>query len=106
MDKMTTKWYIEASLNHRLGKHMVQSDLTKKKLAKAEKVLDMDINEDANETLNKSNVFENQRDHSIGSDLTRTKDKSKLHQNISNNSDLILSKLREKRQKTLTRNNQ
>ncbi|GJX33083.1 187-kDa microtubule-associated protein AIR9 isoform X1 [Tanacetum coccineum] len=44
------------------GKRVVQSDLTKKKLAKVEKVLDMDVMEDANMTLNKPNVFENQRD--------------------------------------------
>ncbi|GJU06706.1 hypothetical protein Tco_1123136 [Tanacetum coccineum] len=105
MDKMTIEGYIEASHNHRLGKRVVQSDLTKKKLAKVEKVLDMDVLEDANETLNQSNVFENPKDHTIGS-LTRTKDKSELQQNISNRSDLILSKLREKRQKTPMSNNQ
>ncbi|GJU54702.1 meiosis-specific protein ASY1 [Tanacetum coccineum] len=118
MDKMTKEGYIEATNNRKLGKRVVQSDLTKKKLAEVQKVLNMDAMEDANETLNKRNVLENQTGaarhetstfgavHSIGSDLTRTKDKSDLQQNVSNSSVPILSKLREKRQKTPTSNNQ
>ncbi|PWA57232.1 DNA-binding HORMA family protein [Artemisia annua] len=73
---------------------------------------------DEGETLNKSNNSENQigtnrRDtstfgavHSIWSDLTRTKEISDLHQNVSNSCDPIVSKLRENGHSTPTSKNQ
>lgn len=44
--------------------------------------------------------------HSIGSDLTRTKDGSNLHQNVSNSCDPTVSKLRENGHSTPTSKNQ
>nr|XP_043612920.1 meiosis-specific protein ASY1 [Erigeron canadensis] len=116
MDKMTKEGYIESTSNRKLGKRVVHSDATKKKLAEVRKVLDMDPMVDTNETNNKSNYLENQtgtnrRDtstcgavHSIGSDLTRTKGKSDLHQNGSNSSEATMSKLRENGHSTPTSN--
>ncbi|PWA64569.1 DNA-binding HORMA family protein [Artemisia annua] len=118
MDKMTKEGYIEATNNRRLGKRVIHSDLTKRKLAEVQKALDMDAMIDEGETLNKSNNSENQIGtnrmdtstfgavHSIGSDLTRTKDRSDLHQNVSNSCDPTVSKLRENEHSTPTSKNQ
>ncbi|PWA81514.1 DNA-binding HORMA family protein [Artemisia annua] len=106
MDKMTKEGYIEATNNRRLGKRVIHSDLTKRKLAEVQKALDMDAMMDEGETLNKSNNSENQIVHSIGSDLTRTKDRSDLHQNVSNSCDPTVSKLRENEHSTPTSKNQ
>ncbi|XP_024989769.1 meiosis-specific protein ASY1, partial [Cynara cardunculus var. scolymus] len=118
MDKMTKEGYIEATNNRRLGKRVIHSDLTNKKLAELQKALDFDAVVDTNETHNKSNHSEshagtNRRDtstfgalHSIGSDLTRTRGRSDLHQNGSNTSDPTVSKLRENGHNTPTSNTQ
>ncbi|KVI05721.1 DNA-binding HORMA [Cynara cardunculus var. scolymus] len=42
MDKMTKEGYIEATNNRRLGKRVIHSDLTNKKLAELQKALDFD----------------------------------------------------------------
>ncbi|KAK1415845.1 hypothetical protein QVD17_31633 [Tagetes erecta] len=119
MDKMTKEGYIESTNNRRLGKRVVHSDITKKKLAEVQKALDMDaMVEDTNETHNKPNHLENQAGtncwntstmgglHSIGSDLTRTKGRSDLHPNGSTFSDATVSKLRENGHNTPTSNTQ
>ncbi|KAK9063523.1 hypothetical protein SSX86_017393 [Deinandra increscens subsp. villosa] len=132
MDKMTKEGYIESTSNRRLGKRVVHSDITKKKLAEVQKALDMDAMvldiyiiifcglavEDANETHNKSNHSVNQAGtngwdtstlgglHSIGSDLTRTKGRSDLHQNGSTFSDATVTRLRENGHNTPTSNTQ
>ncbi|GKA65105.1 hypothetical protein Tco_0764812 [Tanacetum coccineum] len=105
MDKMTKE-----------GKRVIHSDLTKKKLAEVQRALDAMM--DQGETLNGSNNSENQigtnrRDtstfsvvHSIGSDLTRTKDRSNLHHKVSNSSDPTVSKLRGNGHNTPTSKNQ
>ncbi|XP_076882124.1 meiosis-specific protein ASY1-like [Bidens hawaiensis] len=117
MDKMTKEGYIESSNNRRLGKRVVHSDITKKKLAEVQKALDMDaMVEDTNEVHNKSNLSVNQagancRDtstlgglHSIGSDLTRTKGRSDMRQNGSTFSDATVTRLRENGHNTPTSN--
>ncbi|XP_071715986.1 meiosis-specific protein ASY1-like [Rutidosis leptorrhynchoides] len=104
MDKMTKEGFIETANNRRLGKRVVHSELTMKKLAEVRKALDMDpMLEDTNETHTKSNNSVNQsgtnhRDtstlgalHSIGSDLTRTKGRSDLHQHGSTNSEAAIN---------------
>ncbi|KAJ0717736.1 putative HORMA domain, winged helix DNA-binding domain superfamily, HORMA domain superfamily [Helianthus annuus] len=119
MDKMTKEGYIESTSNRRLGKRVVHSDITKKKLAEVQKALDFDaMVEDTHETRNKSNHSVNQAGancwdtstmgglHSIGSDLTRTKGRSELHQNGSPFSDAAASKLRVNGHNTPTRNTQ
>ncbi|KAI3733349.1 hypothetical protein L6452_12792 [Arctium lappa] len=118
MDKMTKEGYIEATSNRRLGKRVIHSDLTNKKLAEVQKALDFDAVVDTNETHNKSNHSEsnagtNRRNtstfgalHSIGSDLTRTRGRSDLHQNESNTSDPTMSRLRENGHNTPTSNTQ
>nr|GEW40449.1 meiosis-specific protein ASY1 [Tanacetum cinerariifolium] len=115
MDKMTKEGYIEATNNRKLGKRVIHSDLTKKKLAEVQRALDAMM--DQGETLNGSNNSENQigtnrRDtstfgavHSIGSDLTRTKERSNLHQNVSHSTPTI-SKLRGNGHSTPTSKNQ
>ncbi|KAI3817457.1 hypothetical protein L1987_11248 [Smallanthus sonchifolius] len=119
MDKMTKEGYIESTNNRRLGKRVIHSDITKKKLAEVQKALDMDaMGEDTNEIHNKSNLSVNQAGtncwdtstlgglHSIGSDLTRTKGRSDLHQNGSTFSDATVSRLRENGKNTPTSNSQ
>ncbi|KAI3730828.1 hypothetical protein L1987_62006 [Smallanthus sonchifolius] len=119
MDKMTKEGYIEPTNNRRLGKRVIHSDITKKKLAEVQKALDMDaMVEDTNEIHNKSNLSVNQAGtncwdtstlggvHSIGSDLTRTKGRSDFHQNGSTFSDATVSRLRENGKNTPTSNTQ
>ncbi|CAL5429945.1 unnamed protein product [Camellia sinensis] len=86
--------FLDAKSNRRLGKRVIHSDLTEKKLMEVKKVLDIDAMDlDINESHNKSNHVEFQkmginRDmstrgmlHSIGPDLTHTWGKSETHQN-------------------------
>ncbi|XP_019169419.1 PREDICTED: HORMA domain-containing protein 1 [Ipomoea nil] len=94
IDKMTQDGFVEAKSNRRLGKRVIHSDLTERKLIEVKKalqkdVMDMDIHESDN----------NHRDlstcgglHSIGSDITRTKGKSDAYQNGSIRSDQTTSK--------------
>ncbi|KAI8005683.1 Meiosis-specific protein ASY1 [Camellia lanceoleosa] len=94
IDKMTHDGFLDAKSNRRLGKRVIHSDLTEKKLMEVKKVLDIDAMDlDINESHNKSNQVEFQkiginRDmstcgmlHSIGSDLTSTRGRSETHQN-------------------------
>ncbi|XP_038693539.1 meiosis-specific protein ASY1 [Tripterygium wilfordii] len=109
IDKMTQDGYVEPKVNRRLGKRVIHSTQTEKKLNEVKKALDnnrMDV--DTNEPSNKSNnpefytKGENQRDtstygvlHSIGSDLTRMKVRSDINQNGSIRSEQTISKTRE-----------
>ncbi|KAL7220148.1 hypothetical protein ACSBR2_013082 [Camellia fascicularis] len=95
MKVITTRdGFLDAKSNRRLGKRVIHSDLTEKKLMEVKKVLDIDAMDlDINESHNKSNHVEFQkmginRDmstcgmlHSIGSDLTHTQGRSETHQN-------------------------
>ncbi|KAA8533309.1 hypothetical protein F0562_033158 [Nyssa sinensis] len=109
IDKMTRDGFVEAKSNRRLGKRVIHSDLTEKKLVEVKKALEIDaMDVDINESHNKSNhpdiqsMGNNNGDlstygilHSIGSDLTRTRGKSNTHQNGSVRSDQTVSKTRE-----------
>ncbi|XP_071716216.1 meiosis-specific protein ASY1-like [Rutidosis leptorrhynchoides] len=107
LDKMTKEGFIESTNNRRLGKRVVHSALTKKTLAEVRKTLNIDpVVDNTNETNDKTNRSEsltgpNRMDtstigavHSIGSDLTRTKGVSELHQNGSDTSKATMSKLK------------
>ncbi|CAK9144303.1 unnamed protein product [Ilex paraguariensis] len=109
IDKMTQDGYVEAKSNRRLGKRVIHSDLTEKKLIEVKKAFNLDAMDlDMNESVNKSNRPEfqasgsNHRDmstfggvHSIGSDLTRTRGRSDTYQNGSIRSEQTVSKTRE-----------
>ncbi|CAL5421123.1 unnamed protein product [Camellia sinensis] len=108
IDKMTRDGFLDAKSNRRLGKRVIHSDLTEKKLMEVKKVLDIDAMDlDINESHNKSNHVEFQkiginRDmstcgmlHSIGSDLTSTRGGSETHQNGSLRSEQNGSRARE-----------
>ncbi|ESQ28572.1 hypothetical protein EUTSA_v10018311mg [Eutrema salsugineum] len=102
LDRMTQDGYVEASSNRRLGKRVIHSSLTEKKLNEVRKVLaidDMDV--DVNESLNKTNnlqaivtadVSTCGGIHSIGSDFTRTKGRSGFQHNSSVISEQTISK--------------
>ncbi|XP_075483320.1 meiosis-specific protein ASY1 [Primulina tabacum] len=95
IDKMIQDGFVEVSGNRRLGKRVIHSDLTKKKLNEVKKILDSDaMDVDLKEPFNKSNhpeaetIGNNHNDlstcgglHSIGSDVTRTRGRSDAHQN-------------------------
>ncbi|KAI7980204.1 Meiosis-specific protein ASY1 [Camellia lanceoleosa] len=101
IDQMTHDGFLDAKSNRRLGKRVIHSDLTEKKLMEGKKVLDIDAMDlDINESHNKSNHVEfqkigkmliddrDQQDmstcgmlHSVGSDLTSTRGGSETHQN-------------------------
>ncbi|CAK7336175.1 unnamed protein product [Dovyalis caffra] len=109
VDKMTRDGYLEATGNRRLGKRVIHSSLTEKKLIEVRRALgneSMDI--DTNEPNNKSNHPESQKRgndykdgstcgvlHSIGSDLTRMKIRSDINQNGSTRSDQTISRTRD-----------
>ncbi|KAK9267531.1 hypothetical protein L1049_009959 [Liquidambar formosana] len=109
IDKMARDGYIEAKGNRRLGKRVIHSSLSEKKLIEVKKALNNEAMEmDTIEPHNKSNDLDiqtlgsNLRDmstcgglHSIGSDLTRTKGRSDIHQNGSIRSEQTISKTRE-----------
>ncbi|PIN13999.1 HORMA domain [Handroanthus impetiginosus] len=90
VDKMTRDGFLEAGSNRRLGKRVIHSDLTKKKLVEVKKLLNIDAMDlDMKEPGNKSNNPEletagnKHKDistcgglHSIGSDITRTRGRS------------------------------
>ncbi|CAH9090955.1 unnamed protein product [Cuscuta epithymum] len=94
IDKMTQDGFIEAKSNRKLGKRVIHSDLTEKKLSEVKKALEKDFMEVENhESVN------NLKDlstcgglHSIGSDVTRTKGKSDAYQNESIRTDQTVSK--------------
>ncbi|CAA7027720.1 unnamed protein product [Microthlaspi erraticum] len=102
MDRMAQEGYVEASSNRRLGKRVVHSSLTERKLNEVRKALatdDMDV--DVNEPINKTNGLEAKVTadvstcggiHSIGSDFTRTKGRSGMQHNSSVLSEQTISK--------------
>uniref|UniRef100_A0A1J3HDK5 HORMA domain-containing protein 1 n=1 Tax=Noccaea caerulescens TaxID=107243 RepID=A0A1J3HDK5_NOCCA len=102
IDRMTQEGYVEASSNRRLGKRVVHSSLTERKLNEVRKALatdDMDV--DVNEPINKTNGLEAKVTadvstcggiHSIGSDFTRTKGRSGMQHNSSVLSEQTISK--------------
>ncbi|XP_004310076.1 PREDICTED: HORMA domain-containing protein 1-like [Fragaria vesca subsp. vesca] len=87
IDRMAREGFVETKGNRRLGKRVLHSDITKKKLVEVQKALNYDgMDVDNTEPESKSNhqgfypVASNYRDtstcgvlHSIGSDLTRMK---------------------------------
>ncbi|XP_073140804.1 meiosis-specific protein ASY1 [Henckelia pumila] len=95
IDKMIKDGFVEVNGNRRLGKRVIHSDLTKKKLNEVKKILGTDAMDlDMKEPFNKSNHPEaettgnNHKDlstcgglHSIGSDVTRTRGRSDACQN-------------------------
>ncbi|TMW85558.1 hypothetical protein EJD97_022961 [Solanum chilense] len=97
IDKMTQDGFVEAKSYRRLGKRVIQSDLTEEKLAEVKKVLAKD-----NMDVNMHESANNFRDlstcgalHSIGSDLTRTRGKADAYRNGSVMSDQTVSKRKE-----------
>ncbi|KAJ0096134.1 hypothetical protein Patl1_16938 [Pistacia atlantica] len=109
VDKMIRDGYVVAKGNRRLGKRVIHSNLTERKLMEVKKALDIDfMNMDTVEPHNKSNHQEFQKMgskhidtstcgalHSIGSDLTRTRGRSEIQQNGSIRSEQTISKGRE-----------
>ncbi|KAM7277395.1 hypothetical protein ACFE04_019261 [Oxalis oulophora] len=104
VNRMSQDGFLETKGIRRLGKRVIHSLLSEKKLMEAKKVLGMDaMDVEANEP-HKFNQLEegNHRDtstcgglHSIGSDLTRMKLRSGEHQNGSIRSEQTVSKTRE-----------
>ncbi|KAG5608265.1 hypothetical protein H5410_019546 [Solanum commersonii] len=97
IDKMTQDGFVEAKSYRRLGKRVIQSDLTEEKLAEVKKVLakdsmDVDMHESANNFRDLSTCGAL---HSIGSDLTRTRGKADAYRNGSVMSDQTVSKRKE-----------
>ncbi|XP_022872917.1 meiosis-specific protein ASY1-like isoform X2 [Olea europaea var. sylvestris] len=110
IDKMTRDGFVEAKGNRRLGKRVIHSDLTKKKLMEVKKALmgTEDMALDANELVNKlynpplNTTGNNHKDlstcgvlHSIGSDRTCTRGRSDGLQNESMRSEQTVSRKRE-----------
>ncbi|XP_020538966.1 meiosis-specific protein ASY1 [Jatropha curcas] len=109
IDKMTREGYLEAKGNRRLGKRVIHSIHTEKKLMEVKKVLNNDaMDVDNNEQNIKSNHLEFQkigndyRDastcgvlHSIGSDLTRMRVRSDINHNGSIRSEQTISRTKE-----------
>lgn len=115
IDKMTREGFVEAKSIRRLGKRVIHSDLTEKKLSEVKKALDIDaMDVDVNGAHNRSKDAEfqtgsNHRDlstcgvlHSIGSDLTRTRGRSDTYQNGSIRSEHTVLRMRESGHNTPT----
>ncbi|XP_072999715.1 meiosis-specific protein PAIR2 [Typha latifolia] len=97
IDKMVQDGYVKSSVNRRLGKRVVHSESSNKKLLEVKKILDskqMEIKTNGQPfkfvATDISPKDQNKRDastfgflHSIGSDLTRTRERSELHQDVS-----------------------
>ncbi|KAI8526848.1 hypothetical protein RHMOL_Rhmol12G0029100 [Rhododendron molle] len=94
IDKMTRDGFLDAKSNGRLGKRVIHSYLTEKKLKEVKKTLDIDsmdvdfIESQMSKGIGFQKMGINHRDmstcgalHSIGSDLTRTRGRSEAHQN-------------------------
>ncbi|KAK4841236.1 hypothetical protein QYF36_001206 [Acer negundo] len=106
IDKMIKDGYVEAKGSRRLGKRVIHSNQTEKKLMEVKKALDFDaMDVQTNEPHNMSNnqefnkIGSNHKDfstcgalHSIGSDLTRTRGGSNIHQNGSIRSEQTITK--------------
>ncbi|XVE85318.1 hypothetical protein DITRI_Ditri17bG0082100 [Diplodiscus trichospermus] len=109
INKMTRDGFLEAKGNRRLGKRVIHSILTEKKLLEVKRALNNDVMDvDTNEPHHKTNHPEmqttgsNHRDmstcgvvQSIGSDLTRMKGRSDINQNGSIRSEQTISKTRD-----------
>lgn len=109
IDKMTLDGFVEATSNRRLGRRVIRSDLTEKKLMEVRRALDMDaMDVDLNGPVNKSyrtemeTIENSHRDlstcgvlHSFGSDFSGTRAKSDACQNGSDRSDKTISKRKE-----------
>ncbi|OVA17498.1 DNA-binding HORMA [Macleaya cordata] len=109
IDKMAGDGYLESKSSRRLGKRVIRSESTIRKLIELKKALDntplaMEINE-PNNISNGADFLtagSHHKDmstcgglHSIGSDLTRTRGRSDTHQNGSIRSEQTTSKNRE-----------
>ncbi|KAL7241261.1 hypothetical protein ACSBR2_006812 [Camellia fascicularis] len=107
IDKMIRDGFLDAKGSRRLGKRVIHSDLTEKKLMEIKKTLDIDaMDVDINEHKSSRAEFQKMgsinRDmstcgvfHSIGSDLTRTRGRSEAHQNGSIRSEQTVSRARD-----------
>ncbi|KAL5552602.1 hypothetical protein UlMin_040003 [Ulmus minor] len=110
IDKMARDGYVEAKGNRRLGKRVIRSDKTEKKLIEVKKALNNDdiMDLDTVEPHSKTNLMalqsmaSNRRDtstcglvRSIGSDLTRMKVRSDLNPNVSIRSEQTITKGKE-----------
>ncbi|KAL7135088.1 hypothetical protein ABFS83_11G069800 [Erythranthe nasuta] len=104
IDKMTQDGFVEASSNRRLGKRVVHSDLTKKKLVEVKKLLysdAMDLDKQSNhpepDTAGNKNKDLSTCGglHSIGSDITRTRGRSDAYINGSTRTEQGVTKKRE-----------
>ncbi|KAL4558379.1 hypothetical protein LXL04_036578 [Taraxacum kok-saghyz] len=81
MDKTTKEGFIETSSSRRLGKRVVHSEITNKKLDEVRKTLDFDASENLAAGTNRSTVG---AFHSIGSECTRSTGRPELQQSVSN----------------------
>ncbi|XP_021644282.2 meiosis-specific protein ASY1 isoform X1 [Hevea brasiliensis] len=109
IEKMTRDGYLEAKSSRRLGKRVIHSSQTEKKLMEVKKALDNDVMDvDNNQQIIKSNHLELQkigsdyRDnstcgvlHSIGSDLTRMRVISDINHNGSIKSEQTISRTKD-----------
>ncbi|KAL3511436.1 hypothetical protein ACH5RR_030837 [Cinchona calisaya] len=106
IDKMTRDGFVEAKSYRRLGRRVIHSDLTEKKMLEVKRALDIDVMDmDVNGSAKKFNhpeieaIGKNPEElstcgalHSIGSDLTRTRGRSDLYNNGSIRSEQTVSK--------------
>ncbi|KAK6139144.1 hypothetical protein DH2020_027112 [Rehmannia glutinosa] len=99
IDKMTQEGFVEAGGKRRLGKRVIHSDLTKKKLIEVEKLLTTDamvykygfmILGNKHKDLSTCGGL-----HSIGSDITRTKGRSDAYVNGSTRTEQGVARKRE-----------
>ncbi|KAI3987757.1 hypothetical protein MKX01_028491 [Papaver californicum] len=80
LDKMACDGYVEAKSKPRLGKRVIRSELTDKKLLEVKNVLEIKLS--AMEISEPQNLSTCGGLHSVGSDLTRTRERSvDTHQN-------------------------
>ncbi|MCL7022466.1 hypothetical protein MKW94_023244 [Papaver nudicaule] len=80
LDKMTCDGYVEAKSKPRLGKRVIRSELTDKKLLEVKNALEISLS--AMEINEPQNISTCGGLHSVGSDLTRTQERSvDTHQN-------------------------
>ncbi|XBI82480.1 hypothetical protein VPH35_091162 [Triticum aestivum] len=98
MDKMVQDGYIKNSGNRRLGKAVIHSEVTNRKLLEIKKILEVDISDEMAIDTNARPAEFDRRDHqitdqemkdgstngrfqSVGSDLTRTRELPEQQQN-------------------------
>ncbi|KAI3985323.1 hypothetical protein MKX01_033637 [Papaver californicum] len=74
LDKMACDGYVEAKSKPRLGKRVIRSELTDKKLHEVKNVLEIKLS--AMEISEPQNISTCGGLHSVGSDLTRTRERS------------------------------